>query len=55
MDMMSDKKIPWDVYPRKQFERSSYKTLNGIWKYQITEGERPVDDRLWKKIGRAHV
>lgn len=50
MDMMSDKKIPWDVYPRKQFERSSYKTLNGIWKYQITEGERPVDDRLWKNI-----
>ncbi len=42
-----EKKIPWDVYPRKQFERASYQTLNGPWMYQISKDGK---DALWKSI-----
>lgn len=35
---------PWPEYPRPQLERSQWKNLNGIWKYQNASGLNAVDN-----------
>lgn len=35
---------PWPEYPRPQLERSQWKNLNGIWRYQNASGTDAVDN-----------
>lgn len=35
---------PWPEYPRPQLERSEWKNLNGIWRYQNASGMDAVDN-----------
>lgn len=35
---------PWPEYPRPQLERSQWKSLNGIWRYQNASSEDAVQD-----------
>lgn len=35
---------PWPEYPRPQLERSQWKNLNGVWKYQNASGTDAVDN-----------
>ena len=35
---------PWPEYPRPQLERSQWKNLNGIWRYQNASGTNAVDN-----------
>jgi hypothetical protein len=35
---------PWPEYPRPQMERSQWKNLNGIWRYQNASGTDAVDN-----------
>jgi hypothetical protein len=35
---------PWPEYPRPQLERSEWKNLNGIWRYQNASGTDAVDN-----------
>lgn len=35
---------PWPEYPRPQLQRSEWKNLNGIWRYQNATGTDAVDD-----------
>lgn len=35
---------PWPEYPRPQLERSQWKNLNGVWRYQNASGTNAVDN-----------
>lgn len=35
---------PWPEYPRPQLERSQWKNLNGIWRYQNASSEDAVQN-----------
>ena len=44
-----DRNAPLQEYPRMQLQRDSYFSLNGIWQYQINQGEEPAADN-WREI-----
>ncbi len=48
-EQLNEKK-PLQEYPRMQLQRDSYTNLNGVWEYQITDGDASPVSSLWKKI-----
>ena len=36
-----DKHTPWSDYPRPTMVRKSYMTLNGVWDFELTDGQAP--------------
>ncbi len=45
-----DTKHPLQEYPRPQFRREQWMNLNGMWEYQVVQGNTPTDPNLWKPI-----
>ena len=45
-----DRTDPLHEYPRMQFQRGSFMSLNGIWEFQITDGSLPDIYTGWEKI-----
>ena len=39
-----DKECPWQDYPRPQFKRDSYISLNGSWDFAVTRDEEPPSE-----------
>lgn len=35
--------IPWNVYPRPQLVRDSFLCLNGLWDFEVTDGNEPIE------------
>ena len=44
-----DKECPWQDYPRPQFKRDSYISLNGSWDFAVTRDDEPPSE-YGKKI-----
>ncbi len=45
-----DRQLPWNEYPRPQFQRENWMNLNGMWEYQIVQGNAETDPNGWKPI-----
>jgi beta-galactosidase/beta-glucuronidase len=45
-----DERHPWQEYPRPQLRREKWQNLNGIWQYQIVQGDEPTKPGLWLDI-----